>query len=64
MSTAIFNGIGAITAVRFNNEVSTNFINNENKYAKLIKINKETVQFIGFMIKVIVLWVLKMNFII
>ncbi|WFH00099.1 hypothetical protein M1771_09000 [Spiroplasma citri] len=48
MSTAIFNGIGAITAVRFNNEVSTNFINNENKYAKLIKINKETVQFIGF----------------
>ncbi|KAI92725.1 beta propeller repeat protein [Spiroplasma melliferum] len=48
MSTAIFNGISAITAVRFNNEVSTNFINNENKYAKLIKINKETVQFIAF----------------
>lgn len=39
MSTAIFNGIGAITAVRFNNEVSTNFINNENKLMKINMLN-------------------------
>ncbi|WP_342256351.1 hypothetical protein [Spiroplasma endosymbiont of Poecilobothrus nobilitatus] len=40
MSTAILNGISEITAIKpNNNEILTNFIKNENKYAKLIKIN-------------------------
>lgn len=49
MSTAILNGISTITAIKpNNNEILTNFINTETEYAKLIKINTETVQFIAF----------------
>ncbi|WP_348735975.1 hypothetical protein [Spiroplasma endosymbiont of Ammophila pubescens] len=49
ISTAILNGISTITAIKpNNNEILTNFINTETEYAKLIKINTETVQFIAF----------------
>ncbi|AXF96885.1 hypothetical protein [Spiroplasma phoeniceum] len=49
MSTAILNGISTITVIKpNNNEILTNFINTETEYAKLIKINTETLQFIAF----------------
>ncbi|ALA98256.1 hypothetical protein SKUN_001389 [Spiroplasma kunkelii CR2-3x] len=49
MSIAILNVISTITVIKpNNNEILTNFINTETEYAKLIKINTETVQFIAF----------------